>query len=387
MTTTLTFYHWLSQISWPKSYLGKMLLISFLGVHIPLLSIILYVSVSASSWSVALPVLVVGLVSTLIGSLVTMVIQRKMLAPMLHASAALHHYLEQGALPTLPIVYTDEAGALMANTQLCIKHLDSLLQLKQNLLAMLSHDLRNPITSVTLAADLMNQQLDRGIVDAARLQKQLAKIKAASQSQLELMNNTLTLVQTEAGKLAVNTSTVTAQRLLELLFAETHLQAQHKGLVYQVETATAPDTQIELDASKTAQVLINLVNNAIKFTPTGGRLTVSSAIDAQEVHFIVKDSGVGMDAATRLALFEPFSRAQRAGTAKEAGTGLGLWICKTFVEAQGGHIVVESQPGEGSCFTIRLPRCEPTSQSNAVNSSAQPQAPAMLHAQQQPAFA
>lgn len=364
-----------------------MLLIAFLGVHVPLLSIILYVSISASSWAVALPVLVVGLVSTLVGSLVTMVIQRKMLAPLLQASAAMHHYLERGTLPTLPISYEDEAGTLMANTQLCIMHLDSLLQLKQNLLAMLSHDLRNPITSVTLAADLMNQQLERGIVDAARLQKQLVKIKAASQSQLELMNNTLTLVQTEAGQLAVNMSVLTAQHLLEQLFAETHLQAQHKGLIYQVESTTAPDVQIELDASKTAQVLINLVNNAIKFTPTGGQLMVTAAIDARDLLFTVKDNGIGMDAATKDALFEPFSRAQRAGTAKEAGTGLGLWICKTFVEAQGGDIVVESQPGKGSCFTIRLPRRAPAPSVDSESLQPQPQALPLLHAQQEPAFA
>jgi signal transduction histidine kinase len=370
MDNTLLFYHHLSQMHWPRSYLGKMMLIAFIGVHVPLLSMIVYISSHVNEWSMALPVLLVGVASTVVGSLATMVIQGKMLAPILHASKALHHYLETGTLPTLPTQYQDEAGTLLANTQLCITHLDHLLQVKQNLLAILSHDLRGPITSVTLATELMKRELERAQSNPAHIQKYLAKIKAASQSQLELMNHTLTLVQTEAGKLTVTLDAAMPQQILAQVFEETHLQVEHKGLTYEIDFANVPAQPIALDASKTVQVLTNLVNNAVKFTPTGGKLTLTARREGEDLLFTVQDTGLGMDASTRNALFEPFTRAQRAGTAKEAGAGLGLWICKTFVDAQGGAIHVASEPGVGSCFTVRLPwRTAPRRNTNLCHRS------------------
>ena len=110
-----------------------------------------------------------------------------------------------------------------------------------------------------------------------------------------------------------------------------------------------------MDVAKTKQLVTNLVTNAIKFTPSGGTIALTADYQNGIVIFRVRDSGLGMDAATRAALFQPFSNAQRTGTAKEAGTGLGLWICKTFVDAQDGQISVESEPGAGSCFIVNLP--------------------------------
>ncbi len=355
MNHSLTLYQYLSRVTWPKSYLGKMLLIAFLGVHIPLLSLISYTAIVTIHWTTALSVIVVGVVATVLGSLITMFVQARALAPILQASTALNRYMANGELPTLPTSFTDEAGQLMANTQECITHLDRLLQLKQNLLAILSHDIRNPITSVTLATDLMSRELTRPTIDTARLQRHLLKIRAASQQQMTLMNNTLVLVQSEAGKLATQISEVNLQKLSNEILAETQLQAEHKGLIYTLQVTSTPEQTVGLDVAKTKQLVTNLVTNAIKFTPTGGTIALEAAYQNGTVIFRVRDSGLGMDAATCAALFQPFTSAQRAGTAKEAGTGLGLWICKTFVEAQAGQISVESEPGAGSCFIIHLP--------------------------------
>lgn len=355
MNHSLTLYQYLSRVTWPKSYVGKMLLIAFLGVHIPLLSLISYTAIVTIHWTTALSVIAVGVVATVLGSLVTMFVQARALAPILQASTALNRYMASGELPTLPTTFADEAGQLMANTQECITHLDRLLQLKQNLLAILSHDIRNPITSVTLATDLMSKELTRPTIDTARLQRHLLKIRTASQQQLLLMNNTLVLVQSEAGKLTAQISEVNLQKLGSEIFAETHLQAEHKGINYTLQISSTPEQQVGLDVAKTKQLVTNLVTNAIKFTPTGGTIALEAAYQNGAVIFRVRDSGLGMDATTRAALFQPFSSAQRAGTAKEAGTGLGLWICKTFVEAQDGQISVESEPGAGSCFIVHLP--------------------------------
>jgi len=351
----LAFYQSLARITWPKSYVGKMLLIAFLGVHIPLLSLISYTAIVTIHWTTAFSVIAVGVVATVIGSTITMLVQARALAPILQASTALNRYIANGELPTLPTNFTDEAGQLMANTQECITHLDSLLQLKQDLLAILSHDIRNPITSVTLATDLMTRELARPTLDAARLQRHLLKIRTASQQQMNLVANTLTLIQSEAGKLATQPTEVDLHKFSEELMAETQLQADHKGVSYQAKVTSAPGQKAILDVVKTKQLVTNLVTNAIKFTPTGGTITLEVEYQHDGVTLRVRDSGMGMDEATRAALFQRFSRAQRAGTAREAGTGLGLWICKTFVEAQNGSITVESEPGVGSCFTVYLP--------------------------------
>lgn len=380
---SLAFYQRLARLTWPKSYVGKMLFIAFLGVHIPLLSLISYTAIVTIHWTTALSVIAVGVVSTVAGSMITMLVQARALAPILQASTALNRYMASGELPTLPTHFTDEAGQLMANTQECITHLDSLLQLKQNLLAILSHDIRNPITSVTLATDLMTRELTRPTIDAARLQRHLLKIRTASQQQMTLVANTLTLIQSEAGKLATQPTEVDLQKLSEELLAETQLQADHKGIVYHTKVTSAPGQLAVIDVAKTKQLVTNLVTNAIKFTPAGGTVELEVGYQNHGVILRVRDSGMGMDEATRTALFQRFSRAQRDGTAKEAGTGLGLWICKTFVEAQNGQINVESEPGVGSCFTVYLPDPQLSSPAKTAPSLEQATASTRVDAQQQ----
>lgn len=372
MNDNLRFYRRLARINFPRSYLGKLMVIAFLGVHIPLLSIILYVSLRAESWAAAMPVLIVGVVATVVGSIFTMVLQHKALAPMLEVSAALNRYLEDGTLPNLPVQYTDQAGQLMANAHFSITHLDSLLRMKKNVLAILSHDLRNPITAVTLGADMMQRQLAKGQVDVERIQEYIDTIKAMSYNQLELINNTLTLVQTEEGKLYINPTPISPQRLLQQIMMDTRLQAEQKGIRLHVDTASASREEVLLDAAKMTQVITNLINNGIKFTPSGGKVTVTSSVNGDKLIFHVRDTGMGMDQTTSQEIFQPFTRAQRTGTDKESGTGLGLWICKTFVEAQGGQIMVDSQVGQGSCFTVILRR-HVVETPNSATFTAQPQ--------------
>jgi signal transduction histidine kinase len=96
----------------------------------------------------------------------------------------------------------------------------------------------------------------------------------------------------------------------------------------------------------------------VKFTPHGGKVVLDGKVDGESVEISVRDNGIGIDADHLARLFVPFTAAQRSGTAMEKGSGLGLWICKTFTELQGGIIGVESQPGKGSVFRLRLPRQE-----------------------------
>ncbi|MEK7861249.1 MAG: ATP-binding protein, partial [Chloroflexota bacterium] len=118
----------------------------------------------------------------------------------------------------------------------------------------------------------------------------------------------------------------------------------------------APDVgTIEADERKVKQVVVNLMSNAVKFTPDGGRVDVVARRESEEVEVAVRDNGIGIDPADRERIFEEFQQARRDPERSREGTGLGLTLSKRFVELHGGRIWVESAPGAGSTFTFRLP--------------------------------
>jgi signal transduction histidine kinase len=352
----LTFYRRLSQLSWPKSYAGKILLIAFCGVHIPLLVILLYIAISTGEWRHSAPLLLIGLLATLGGTLLTLLIQAHLLAPVLETAQALTEYSQYRKIPKLPTTYTDEAGMLMASAQACIANNERLLKLKNNFLAILSHDIRSPISDIVLLSEIMEEELETGSVHIDRLKQQLAHIRAAAGSQLELMNSILNVARADAGKIEVQRATTQVSDLLARVAGTAQLQAEHNGVKLTTRLNGAGDRIVQLDVPKTLQVLNNLVQNALRFTETGGCVEVSAVVQPAQVIFTVKDTGVGMEPEATSKIFEPFTSLRSYGTTDEVSSGLGLWICKTFIEIQGGEITVESQPGQGSSFHITLPQ-------------------------------
>jgi signal transduction histidine kinase len=355
MNDKLRFYRRLAGFTWPRSYVGKLQLIAFVGIHLPILALVGYFGLADGSQSNNWAVLLVGLVATLVGFGLTYSLQRQLLAPVVGVTDALRGYVEQAQLPQLPVNFRDEAGLLMANTQQCITHLDNLLKFKGAILTILSHDLRVPLSTILLATELLDRQLEAETVNWAAVKQRLQTINQAARQQETLIHNTLLMVRSEMNKITISRDDRLIQEMLAEIHAETRLLAEQKAVSYDWKTDLAADVCVQLDGSKTQQILINLINNAIKFTPAGGRIELGATIQADEVTFLVRDSGLGMDAATVAALFEPFSRSNRLGTAKEAGFGLGLWICDLLVKAQAGRITVESTPGQGSCFRVHLP--------------------------------
>ncbi len=180
MRYSLTMYTRLATARWPRTYLGKFLFTAFLGVHVPLIALATYIALSISDWSVAAPFLLITLVATLLGTLATQLVQRQLLAPMLITSQALDSYVRQRSVPDLPGSYTDEAGLLMGNAQFCITHLDDLLRMKDNLLAVLSHDTRLPLTTVSLASSLCLDLLDDPEIDIDQIRELNMKINEAT---------------------------------------------------------------------------------------------------------------------------------------------------------------------------------------------------------------
>ena len=353
MTPSLRLYRSLARLPRPRSYVGKFLLVAFLGVHVPLIAVVSFVAARAD-WSTALPVVLVALGATLAGTLATMYVQGRLLAPILETSRALRGFVEHGAVPSLPVGFPDEAGRLMGHAQECIVHLAELLRLKNDLLATLSHDARSPLTSIQFASEMGRMALSDPAPDHAEVEEMFGIIDLAARRQLELMNGILTLARADSGRLSVDRGAVRLDALIGRVVELARIQAGQKGVTLRVAAVDAP--ALELDGSKTEQILGNLVNNAIKFTPSGGTVEVAVEATEEEVGFRVSDTGVGIPSPLLPALFAPFSAAQRTGTAQESGTGLGLWICRTFSELQGGRLEVESEEGRGTLVRVLFPR-------------------------------
>lgn len=214
------------------------------------------------------------------------------------------------------------------------------------LLAGFSHELRTPLQSILGLSTL-------GQLRPGEAERCLREIGTAGAHLLELAGDGI-----EAGRLAEGGALTKAPFNLARLVDESRTmvaaQILRKGLVYRQETDYAGETQVCGDVQRLRQILVNLLGNAVKYTPEGGtvRLIVHRQADDGRTEFIVEDTGVGMDEKTLARVFEPYARAK--DTAEE-GAGLGLCVAQRLAKRMGGELEASSTPGKGSRFVLRVP--------------------------------
>ena len=358
MKSSLKVYKVINKLSWPKSYSGKFLLISFIGIHVPLIGLIIYLLPSGELFGEQLPIILAALLSTLFGVFATLWMLAKLLKPLTLTSKALQEYIEDGTIPKLPTKYDDEAGKLMANTQESIIHLDELLQVKNDLLSILSHDARSPINSIVLAHEMISHELEEESVNKEEIKEYLSIIDQSATHQLELMNNILTLARLDSGDVVVDKEEVSLKHIAERVQETNHLHIKAKNLTFNTKLGALKDKQIHVDEIKLKAVLNNLVQNATKFTPEGGTIVLSAEQSNGDFKIAVSDDGIGIEKSKMDKLFERDASSHSRGTNKEKGSGLGLWICKVFTELNGGAISVESEVGKGSTFILSFDKNE-----------------------------
>ena len=213
------------------------------------------------------------------------------------------------------------------------------------------HDLRGPITVIDGMVQVMKKmtlgERETRYIELARL----ASVRLA-----DLIANILDIAKFESGTMRLNTARFTAASLLAGVHEINRLPAESKGVAIGVEPTTAGE--LAGDSVLLDRVLMNLIGNALKFTPSGGRITLGAVAAGADVEFFVRDTGPGIPADKVDAVFEKFKQLDRDAAAR-SGYGLGLSICKKIVEAHGGRIWVESQEGKGSRFAFRVPRGAP----------------------------
>jgi len=235
-----------------------------------------------------------------------------------------------------------------------LKELD---KMKSAFVSNVSHELRTPLTAIKASADNM---LDRLIGDLNGKQVgYLTRIKSNSDRLARLINDLLDLSTIEAGKIDLRPTKLSLVTLVKEA-AESLRPVAAEKLINLTVMSADPGVIAWADRDKVIQVLMNLIGNALKFTPTRGKVTIAVAKNsAAWMQISVTDTGPGIPAEEVNKVFGRFYQIGQAGTQKTQGTGLGLAISKALVEMHGGKIWVESEAGKGSTFSFTLPAEQP----------------------------
>ena len=225
---------------------------------------------------------------------------------------------------------------------------------KSDFLATMSHELRTPLNAIGGYADLLLAGIRGELTPQQR--SDVERMKRSGQHLLGLINDILNFAKLEAGHVEFHLDDVPVAPLLQSLEELVRPQVDTKPLAY-AQRVAAEDLRVRADAEKVRQVLINLVTNAVKFTEPGGRIDVECHGDAGTVHIAVRDTGRGIAPEYLSRIFDPFVQVDRESTpTSQQGVGLGLAISRDLARAMGGSLTATSAPGEGSTFTLTLPR-------------------------------
>jgi PAS domain S-box-containing protein len=245
----------------------------------------------------------------------------------------------------------ERLAGLLASERQARTQAERAAQARDEVLAIVAHDLRNPMHTVMAAASMLALTEEED-----RRQRQIGIIQRSVTEMERLISDLLDVARIESGTFLIRRDRVDVRALIDeaVEMFEPQAQARSIALDFDVEESVPP---VSADRDRLIQVLSNLLGNALKFTPAGRQITVRAELDEGAVHVVVKDSGVGIPAEDLPHVFDRFWQANRAS---RAGAGLGLAICKGIVEAHGGRIWAASMVERGTTFHFTLPAADRT---------------------------
>ncbi len=223
-------------------------------------------------------------------------------------------------------------------------------------LSNMSHDIRTPMNAIIGMTDIALVNMD----NPEKVKDCLEKVTTSSHHLLSLINDVLDMSKIESGKVIITEEIVDISELLFNIYTIVQPQAKEKNHSFDIYLKDVVNEQVMGDTLHIQQALINLISNAIKFTPTGGKITVTVTQEATAHHgyssykFVVNDTGIGMNEIFVQRIFEPFERAKTSTVSGIEGTGLGMAITKSIVDMMGGQIHIDSKIGEGTTCTMYL---------------------------------
>ena len=225
---------------------------------------------------------------------------------------------------------------------------------KTDFLSNMSHDIRTPMNAIIGITTLMKNELHQ----PEKLAEHLGKLETSGQLLLGIINDILDMSRIESGKTTLNVEKMNLTQQISQLDSVIRQQAGQRRQTFTVETHVQHENVLG-DSNRLKQVLMNILSNAVKYTPNGGhiRLEIDELTHTEhytKYRFVVQDDGIGMSEEFQKTLFEPFTREEKSGTNKVQGTGLGMAITKSIVDLMGGTIHVESTTGKGTRFEVVL---------------------------------
>jgi two-component system phosphate regulon sensor histidine kinase PhoR len=238
----------------------------------------------------------------------------------------------------------------------CVLHditsIKALEEHRSEFVANVSHELKTPLTSIRGFVETL---AEGALEDPSRAKNFLSIIHEHTLRLEKLINGLLDLARLENRELAVQIRSVDLRKIAEKIHSLFENDVRSKGLTFEVDIppALAP---VSADEEKLEQALGNLVQNAIKFTPSGGRVRISVSQGERDTVVAVSDTGIGISPEHQARIFERFYRVDKSRSREQGGTGLGLSIVKHIAQAHGGEVRVESEAGKGSTFSLSLPR-------------------------------
>jgi signal transduction histidine kinase len=235
-----------------------------------------------------------------------------------------------------------------------VAQLRELDRLKSSFLANMSHELRTPLNSILGFADVMLEELDGPLTE--NMQNDLGLIYKNGQHLLHLINDVLDMAKIESGKMNLNIEKFNLQEIIEEVTSITAPLASEKNLALYIEPDSDHEVEINADKIRLRQVMINLINNSIKFTEKG-KIAIHVAREENNVLISVKDTGLGIPVDLLESVFQEFTQVDTSTTRKVGGTGLGLPISRKLIQMHGGRLWAESSgiEGDGSIFYVFLP--------------------------------
>jgi signal transduction histidine kinase len=225
-------------------------------------------------------------------------------------------------------------------------------RLKSEFISQVSHELRTPLTSIKGYIDNLRDGV-AGVLEQ-RQQNYLDRMAKNADHLVHLINDLLDVSRVESGKMVLHVTSLSLRDLVADVIDNLRPIAAEKRLEV-VFTEFARESEMRGDYGKLEQVIANLLTNAIKFTPPGGRITITMQRDERFLKTSIRDTGIGIPREKRSQIFERFYRIDQESPSKTNGTGLGLYIAKSLIEMHGGRIWVTSEIGKGSEFSFILP--------------------------------
>lgn len=229
-------------------------------------------------------------------------------------------------------------------------------QTKTIFLANMSHDIRTPMNAILGFSNIALKHIE----DKERVKDSMEKIISSGNHLLELIDDILDMSRIESGKIVMQEEESNLSEIVHDVVGSMLPQMRAKKLQFEVETNDIVNERIYVDKLKLRRILVNLLRNALKYTPSGKSVLLKIRQKKNGItgfghyEFIIKDTGIGMDKASQEKIFEPFERADTSSQDEKEDSGLGMTITKNMVDMMGGHIEVHSKPGEGTEFVIDL---------------------------------